>query len=89
MIKVHIPSDKFYSILKVYELFERFQDRKYKIYYRKKEDILAAGLNDEKHMWMKDNTIIYDLDCVGEYDRKWYILFENKKDAMLFKLIWL
>jgi hypothetical protein len=49
----------------------------------------SVMLKDEIHFWTIENNIEYEIF----YDRKdqnlrWYLIFKNKADAMLFKLTW-
>ena len=51
-------------------------------------------LKAEIHQWFLDNNILYNLEykdlgkAVGEYLERYSVVFENKDDAMLFKLTW-
>jgi hypothetical protein len=46
-------------------------------------------LPDEVHDVLTDNDIKYSLEYFVNLDESgWYIVFDNKRDAILFKLIW-
>ena len=53
------------------------------------------SLSDDLHDWMIENNIIYRLyfsygpkGLKYPHQNNWYVVFDNKKDAMLFKLTW-
>jgi hypothetical protein len=54
-------------------------------------------LTDELHMWMVENKVKYTLDSEPAEGikshmlrfNKWFIIFENENDAVLYKLSWL
>jgi hypothetical protein len=67
--------------------FERYTDDRPKV-----DD---HSLSDEIHNWLIDNNIDYKLEYVSEpkgkkypHANNWFIVFENKSQAMLFKLTW-
>ena len=48
-------------------------------------------LPNDIHCWLTENKISYSLhrkDLDDDYDREFFIRFQNKQDAMLFKLAW-
>ena len=52
--------------------------------------IIWVMLPEQLHSWMLDNNIWYNLEreIIEKYKSKWYIIFENELDAVLFRLTW-
>ena len=49
----------------------------------------AVMLKDEIHFWTVENNMKYDLYyAIGKPFPRWFLIFENNEDAMLFKLTW-
>lgn len=90
-IKVLVPleSNKRYKLIWATDILD-YADR----ILRPKTDY-GAILDNKIHQWMKEHEISYSLgyihgkqDDYMKYDFNVFIIFKNKKDAMLFKLTW-
>ena len=49
----------------------------------------SVMLKDEIHFWTIENNIEYEIFYSRkDQNLKWFLIFKNKADAMLFKLTW-
>ena len=85
MIKIILDRDQFFHICWGIDIY------KIQPYARYKNSQIVDILMEEVHIWLVDNNIKYKLDREqeGEGDDYFFIIFENKSDAMLFKLTWM
>jgi hypothetical protein len=59
-------------------------------YYFKPISGIFITLEDELHFWLEERNIEYSLFNIplpkAEFPNCWWVIFNNKNDAMLFKL---
>jgi hypothetical protein len=81
MIDIKIPNKDWITLKRT-----RPQDRKFLLLAHGRPELtFFAILKEEMHIWMISNNIEYDL---FRKDSECFISFNNKNNAMLFKLTW-